>query len=276
MAMDRLERASDFFPVQRRFHPIKLGHPTADDSIREAARSVLVFRPLPPKQSKQFAFLLSRNHLDAFHEGLVAKVLIFDFLMMIFAVEKFTVEKPRATVRKIAIGLRVLLFIQRPGHQTHGAESADIDAAAHAIRTPELDVVGVVVRLEEPAAPVGVPCADAIVETLFGLRVERFHPGRVSGNLPVTIKLENASELAVGGRMEAMARRPIRQCRPEIHMPALVHGPLQLLFAQSAFQGREKMAQGLGVIPDVSAGTVTAARADKTSFPSPDVPVFLP
>ena len=58
-------------------------------------------------------------------------------------------------------------------------------------------------------------------------------------------------------------------------MPLLVHGALQLLAAQGAFQRREQMRQGLRVIPNVGAGACAAAAVGEASFPGPDIAVFL-
>ena len=60
--------------------------------------------------------------------------------------------EPEVVGRVVAQGL---------GHRRGGLERAQVERRAHPVRAPELDVVGVVVRLDHDAVPVGIPGLDA-------------------------------------------------------------------------------------------------------------------
>ena len=49
----------------------------------------------------------------------------------------------------------------------------------------------------------------------------------------------------------------------------------ELGLAQRAFEGREEVRDGLGVVPDVGAGAVAAARVVAAAFPAPEPAVGL-
>ena len=82
---------------------------------------------------------------------------------------------------------------ERLRHVRKGGEGAEVDAGAHAVGSPEFDIVCVVMRLEEGAAMVGVPGADAIVEAAFGERIHLLQPSGIARDLPVAVELHDAA-----------------------------------------------------------------------------------
>ena len=163
----------------------------------------------------------------------------------------------------------------RRRHLRHRGERAEIDAGAHSIGAPELDVVGVVMGLKERAVMVGIPSADAVIETALNERIDSLQPGEVAGDLPIAEDFHDAAELAVGGGVPSVIDGAIGDRAAEVHVTALVHGADEFHVAKRAFELRVEMRHGLSVVPHVSAGTVAAAGVRRAAFPSPYVSVFL-
>ena len=75
--------------------------------------------------------------------------------------------------------------------------------------------------------------------------------------------------------MEVVLDRPNRQGAAECLVPGLVLRRAELGLAQRPLQAREEVRDGLGVIPDVRAGAVAAARVVAAAFPAPQPAVGL-
>ena len=157
----------------------------------------------------------------------------------------------------------------------HGGKGSEVDAGAHAVGTPEFDVVGVVVGLEQSAVVVGVPRGNTVVDTALGQGIHPLQPCCIAGDLPVAKDLHDAAELTVGGCGAGVIDRALRNRTAEIHMPAIVHGAHEFQIAQGAFKLGEEMRQSLSIVPDMRARSVTAAGVGKTAFPSPHIAVCL-
>ena len=59
-------------------------------------------------------------------------------------------------------------------------------------------------------------------------------------------------------------------------MAGLILGRAEFGFAQSAFETREQVRDGLGIVPNVRAGAVAAPRVITAAFPGPKPAVCLP
>ena len=212
---------------------------------------------------------------DGRSEGRIAQALKLDGLLVVLAVEEMLVHILRGEFGKVLIECRVGLCADGSGHLRHCRERAEIDAGAHSIGAPELDVVGVVMGLEERAVMVGIPGADAVIETALNEWIDLLEPGEVAGDLPIAEDLHDAAELAVGGGVPIVIDGAIGDRAAEVHMTALVHGANKFHVAKRAFEMGVEMRHGLSVVPHVSAGTVAAAGVRRAAFPSPYVSVFL-
>ena len=129
--------------------------------------------------------------------------------------------------------------------------------------------------LKESTLAIRVPLANREFQAAFGQRIHFLHPLKISGYLPLAIHFHDSAELSVSRGVKIVLYRAIGQSRTKVHMPFFIHGAFQFLFPQSALQRREKVRQGLRIIPNVGAGAVTAARIRKASLPGPNVAIFL-
>src|SRR5579863_4277157 len=132
---------------------------------------------------------------NGLRKRLIVEILELDLLLEVVAIEQRLVHELRGTLCKISIERRVRGFTDSSGHECHRRESSEIDAGAHAIRSPELDVVSVVMGLEQGAAMVWVPRGNALVDAALGQRVHALQPCCVAGDLPVAKNLHDAAEL---------------------------------------------------------------------------------
>ena len=154
-------------------------------------------------------------------------------------------------------------------------QRAQVKARAHAVRPPELDVVGVVMRLLHHALVPGIPRLDAVVQAPFHLRPQPAQPFGVAADAPLAVHLHDAPKLPVGGGVEVVRDGANRQGAAELLVPRLVLRRAELGLAQRPLQAREEVRDGLGVIPDVRAGAVAAARIVAATFPGPQLAVGL-
>lgn len=130
-------------------------------------------------------------------------------------------------------------------------------------------------RLGQRTVPVGVPFANGIFQTATGKRIEAVQPLAIAADLPVAVEFHDPAQLTIRSRVKMMVGRTIGEAGAEVDVSRFVHGTLQLLFPQGLLQGREKVRQRLGIIPNVGAGAGTRAALDAAALPGPDVPVFL-
>ena len=128
--------------------------------------------------------------------------------------------------------------------------------------------------LEEASAMVGIPGANAVVQAAFGERVHFPQPIEVAGNLPVAKHFHDPAQLPVGGGVEVVFDGAFGERGAEGDVAGFIHGAAEFQFAQSGLELREKMRKRLGIVPDMRAGTVAAARIGETTFPTPDIAIF--
>src|SRR3974390_1867353 len=74
--------------------------------------------------------------------------------------------------------------------------------------------------------------------------------------------------------MKIVLDRTFGKRRAKCDVAIFVHGASKFEFAQSAFELRVKMRKGLRIVPDMRAGTMTAAGIGETTFPTPDIAIF--
>src|SRR3569833_2023104 len=120
-------------------------------------------------------------------------------------------------------------------------DASPVSPTAPAICAPELDVVGVVMRLEEPAAMIGIPCGDAVVERLLRERIHPLQPCRVARDLPVAVDLHDAAELPIGCSWTGVIDGSVWNRSPEVHVAAFVHRARQLELAKCPLGCGEEM-----------------------------------
>ena len=130
-------------------------------------------------------------------------------------------------------------------------------------------------RLLDHAAVARVPGLDAVVEARSDAGPEPAQPAFVARDAPLAVDLEDASELAVGRRVERVRRRTDRKRRAEGLVPARVLRHVELGLAQPALERRKQVRQRLRVVPDVGAAPVAAAPVVVAAFPGPEPPVGL-
>ncbi len=127
-----------------------------------------------------------------------------DLLDEILVVPELRLHKGNALLQQLLVERH--LIANGLCHPHGGLERAEVEGRAHAIGTPEFDVVGVVVRLHEHAQVVGIPGLDAIIEALLHLGPETPQPHLITADAPLTIGLHNTAQLAIGGGVEVVRR----------------------------------------------------------------------
>lgn len=153
--------------------------------------------------------------------------------------------------------------------------SAAIEGGAHGVRAPELDVVGVVVRLFQHALALSVPEPDAVRDRLLHAGPELAQPVDVAADQELAVHLQDAAELPVRRGVEVVARRADGQRGAEVLVARFVLGVEKLRFAHAALEAREQVAERLRVVPHVRAAAVARADAVAAALPAPEPPVPL-
>src|SRR4030095_11741244 len=82
-----------------------------------------------------------------------------NFLEIVFAVEKMSIDPPAAVREQLTIGLSVVVFAENECHLFGSSERAKVVNAAKRIRSVKFDVIGVVLDSLEHAIAVGIPTA---------------------------------------------------------------------------------------------------------------------
>src|ERR1039457_3740303 len=157
----------------------------------------------------------------------------------------------------------------------HGRQCADVNAGAHAVRTPEFDIVCVVMGLEEASSMIWSPGADAVIQAALCQRIHFLEPAGISRDLPVAKQLHDPAQLPVGGSVPTMIDWAFGDRSAKAHVATFIHGTHQLQFAKRPLPLRIEIRKGLGVIPDMSTGAFAAAVIWKAAFPSPQVAICL-
>ena len=124
------------------------------------------------------ALLVDVSH--GFGKRSVFQAQILNLLLVILAVEELFFHETRAPLGQVRIEFRVSGLTDGLRHLGHGAERAQVDAGAHAVRAPEPDVVGIVVRLKQPPLVIRIPGADAVVQAALHQRIHSLEPIGIS------------------------------------------------------------------------------------------------
>ena len=271
---DGLQVPSDPRSGLRTVDTVDPGHPRPDHAIGDAARAVLVLRALPLEQLLDFPALPvdARDEVD---EGGVAQPPGGDLLVVILPVVEMLVEVGRTFPGQVAIEGLVVRVADVSREVGHGRECTEIDAGAHAVGPPELDVVGVVVRLFEDTAMAGIPGLDAVVDALLDAGVKALHPPSIARDLPVAVELHDPAELSVASGVEPVVGGAVWKRGTEVDVAAPVHAAPELLLAKGPLELGVEMGDGLGVVPDVGAAPRTTPLVGEATLPRPQVAVLL-
>ncbi len=274
VAMHRLEVRGDLGRVDWHRNAADLRHPCAQDTVRQAARAVLVFRAFLLQQDARLGRVRACAH-GGFHLQRAgrAQAAPLDLLVEVLAVEEVLVESAHAGGDALAVGRDVLPELL--AHGDRGRQRAEVEAGAHAVGAPELDVVGVVVRLLDDALAPRVPGRHAVVEAHAHARPQGAQPTGVPADAPLAVDLHDPAELAVGGRLHLVHGDADGQRRAEGLVAGRVLGDVELGLAQSALQRGKQVGDGLRVVPDVRAGAVAAAGRVGAALPGPEAAVLL-
>jgi hypothetical protein len=191
---DGLEMAADVLAGKRGLDAVDGSHPGSDDAIGDTAGAVLVFRTFGFEEKRHLVGgSVIRDASDLIGESGVSQALPPDMLFVIFAIEESAIQEFGSTLCDLFVEKRIALFVERAGHFGQGAERADIDAGAHAVRPPELDVVSIVVWLKKRALVLRVPRSDAEIEAAFGVGVKAGEPFGVAADLPVAMEFKDSA-----------------------------------------------------------------------------------
>ena len=111
---------------------------------------------------------VAADHALVLQRVLGAQVLPLDALDEILAVEQFGLGLAHAAGQQFVVERH--LVAERLAHEDRRLQRAQVEARAHAVRPPELDVVGVVMRLLHHALVPRVPGLDAVIQAALDLR----------------------------------------------------------------------------------------------------------
>ncbi len=270
--MRRAQVALGLLAVEHVAHAAHGRHPRTEDTVGEAAVAVLVLGTLFVEERSGLRGVLADHALRVLG-ATGTQAAPRHLLDEVLAVPELGLHQAPALLEELLVHAHPVA--ERSPHQYRRAQRAEVEARAHPVRAPELDVVGVVVRLfERPGVP-RVPGLDAVVEARPDARPERAQPRGVARDAPLPVDLHDAAELPVGGGVEVVRGGPDRERGTERLVSARVLRDAELRLAQRPLQRREQVRQRLRVVPDVSARTVTAARVVSAALPGPEAAVRL-
>jgi len=272
VAVDGAEVAGDFLGVEDLTDTADEGEPGAEDTVGEAAIAVLVFGAFLFEECACFGGV-GADHAADLDRVFGLQPFPLDLLDEVFAVEQFGFHALESGLEEL--GVERGGVVEGLGHVDGGGEGAEVEAGAHAIGTPELDVVGVMVGFFEPAAVLGIPRADAVIEAGFDLGPELSEPLGVTTDAPFPVDLHDTAELSIGGGVEVMGDGADGEGAAELLVAVFILGWAELGFAERSFQAGEEVWECLGVVPDVGAGAVAAAAIVGAAFPTPEPAVGL-
>ena len=250
--------------------------PRAHDAVREAPGAVLVLRALELEELHGLRGIVAAVGLAIAGIDLRPQALPFHSLEVVFPVVELAVDPLRAPCVQVRIEADIVA--QRPPHRDRRIQGARVEARDHAARTPELDVIGVVLGLLRPTlVRPGPPGRDAVVEadSAPSLGQRPLSHAVVSADPPLTVDLHDPAQLAVGCGEEVMGRRLDREGDPEILVPALVLPDVELGLSQRTLERREEVGDRLGVVPDMGAASLALCLVVVASLPSPEAAVRL-
>src|SRR6266566_651819 len=227
---DGLQSAANMFAAERHVDAIQAPHPRTDDAVGYAAGAVLIFRTFAFQKLLHFAALFI-DFGDELGERSVAQALILDFLLVILTVEELPIHEARRAMRKLVVEFGILGLADSLRHLRKRGERSEINAGAHAIGAPELDVVSVVMGLEQRAAMIRIPSANTIVQAALGQRIHFLEPVLVARDLPIAKNLHDASKLAIGSGMEIVFHGTCGKRGTKRDVAVLVHRSYKFQFA---------------------------------------------
>ena len=271
---DGLQVAAHTGPAQGRIDAVDRRHPAADHTVRYAAGSVLVLRPLPLQQPVDLA-TVGVHLVHESGEGLVLEPAIGDTLFVVGTVPQVAIQIGGAPFPEFIVACRVLGFADVTREFGHRRQGAQIEARTHPVGSPELDVIRVVMGFLQDAPVLRVPGADAVVHAALRQGVHALEPRLVAADLPLPIHFHDAAELTIRCGVELVLGVAIREGGAEGHVAAAVHGSFEFGLAEGSFQLWIQVGQSLGIVPDVGTRSRTAAVVDEASLPGPGVAVFL-
>ena len=225
--MNRQQVASDFLPVDDLFlQAADLGHPQSQNPVGEAARAVLVFRPLSVDDLDHRLIGWALDFRFLRHE-IVMKPLFLNDLNEVLAVVEFFFHPTGSLFEKLPIkrGVVADLF----SHFDHGSQGAEIEGPAMAVGTEIVDVVSVVVFFFEQPGVAGIVFVDHVMHAGLDFRPEADQPMMIAGDSPFSIGFHDASELSVGRieRAPAVGRGKVHPKR----LPSGLRLPFEIFVA---------------------------------------------
>ena len=272
---DASEMRLDILFVERSIDAVNLGHPCPDNAVRNTSGAVLILRTFVFQQHRNLVGgAVGWNGFQHVCERGVFQPLILDVVLVILAVKEGGIEILCSLFRDLGVVV-VVSITNRLAHVGKRATSAHIDTAAHAVRTPKLDVVGVVMGLKQRTLMRWIPGLDAVIEASLGQRVELLEPFGITRYLPLAPQLHDSTKLTVGRGVEAVSCVPVGKRATEVDMSARVHRSHILLLSKRAFEGGEQMRDCLGIVPHVGATAVTTAGRREATFPAPEISAGL-
>ncbi len=128
-------------------------------------------------------------------------------------------------------------------------------------------------RLLENAFASRVPGSNAVIHARTSPSARAAQPFGIAGYSPVTVHLHDAAELAVRRGVEIMLNRPDRNSRSKGLVALLVLALVELGLPEATLQIRKEVWNGLGVVPNMGAGTAATPARVGATFPAPEAPV---
>src|SRR4030095_7632109 len=111
----------------------------------------------------------------------------------------------------------------------------------HAVGSPKLNIVCIMMWLFNCAFVTWIPCADAIIHAFLHHGKYFFQPVIVAANSPFAIYFHDPSQLTIGCRMKLMCCRLYGQHGAKILMSFLILAFTKLSITQCAFQCGNKI-----------------------------------
>ena len=122
------------------------------------------------------------------------------------------------------------------------------------------------VRFFQSTYPTGVPRIYTIIETLFYMWIHHSQPVGIPTDSPITIDFDNTTQLSVCCCMKVMFCSTDRNICPEHLVAFLILAYEKFTFTQCPFHCREKMRNGLCIVPYMCTRTMAGAPGISTSF----------
>ncbi|MPN14712.1 hypothetical protein SDC9_162039 [bioreactor metagenome] len=141
--MYRYQMALYLFMIHYLVQPAYRSHPHTQDTVGQTTCSVLILRSFGFEQLQCFVRITSSERHYVNRIGRF-KTFPLNLLDKVFAIEQGTFHILLAFSQQSFIFLGRLL--QCLAHFYHSSQGAQVEAGAHAVRSPELNIVGIMVR----------------------------------------------------------------------------------------------------------------------------------